>query len=232
MKKDSLGDRMKSNYENRYRIKLSRRTPVIIRLDGKSFHRLTKKYDRPFDARFQEVMQNTALNLCLKIQGAKCSYTQSDEISILLTDFDKLTTDAWFDYNLQKIVSISAAEASAYFSKNLEGSKIAVFDSRAFNIPKEEVCNYFIWRQQDWIRNSVSMLAQSYYSHKELHKKNLSDMHEMIFKKRDNWANLDAKWKNGVLLLKNDQGDWESRSDVIFTKNREIIYQLMIPIEE
>jgi tRNA(His) guanylyltransferase len=232
MKKDSLGDRMKSNYEDRYKIKLSRRTPVIIRLDGKAFHTLTRNYVKPFDADFQELMQNTALYVCSNIQGAKCAYTQSDEISILLTDFDKLTTDAWFDYSLQKVTSVSAALASAYFTKNLNEDKIAVFDSRAFNIPKEEVCNYFVWRQKDWIRNSITMLAQSYYSHKELHKKNSSDMHEMIFQKGDNWADLAPQWKNGMLTVKDEQGDWDLRPDVIFIQDRDMIDQFMDPAQE
>ena len=131
----SLGDRMKENYENRYRFYLTRRTPVIIRLDGKAFHTVTKNCDEPFDSRFCITMDNTADLLCKNIQGAKLAYVQSDEISILLTDFDKLTTDAWFDYNLQKIVSVSAGLASSYFSR--QWGYECTFDSRAFNIPKE-----------------------------------------------------------------------------------------------
>ena len=183
MEKISIGNRMKENYEQRYKFKLTRRIPVILRLDGKTFHNVTKKYDKPFDEIFQLTIFNTSIELCSQIQGAKCAYVQSDEISILLTDFDRLTTDAWFDYNLQKIVSVSAGIASAYFSSYWDRDNYSVFDSRAFNIPKDEVCNYFIWRQQDCTRNSISSLAQSLYSHKELNKKILLICKSFVFKK-------------------------------------------------
>ncbi len=223
MKKDSIGNRMKDNYEDRYRIKLTRRMPVIIRLDGKAFHTLTKNREKPFDLRFRKSMVETALYLCREIQGAKCAYVQSDEISILLTDFDRLTTEAWFDYNLQKMTSISAAIASTYFTKDYCGVfEYALFDSRAFNIPKEEVCNYFIWRQQDWTRNSLQMLARSCYSHKELHNKNSADIHDMLHTIGRNWNDLNSRWKNGV-FIENGDGEWIVHHDLIFTKEREVV---------
>lgn len=226
--KDSLGDRMKDYYEDRYRIKLTRRMPVIIRLDGKAFHTLTKKCQKPFDNRFLDTMSETTKVLLNEIQGAKCAYVQSDEISILLTDFDKLTTDGWFDYNIQKIVSVSAGIASAFFTKvyfeQLDG-EIAVFDARVFNIPKEEVCNYFIWRQKDWIRNSVQMLAQANFSAKQLHGKKQEDIHEMLHSKGVYWVGLDSSWKNGLFF---DMKEDVVKSDVVFTQNREIIEKYLV----
>jgi tRNA(His) 5'-end guanylyltransferase len=225
MKKDSLGNRMKDNYENAYRIKLTRRTPVIIRLDGKAFHTLTKSCEKPFDENFNKSMVGTMRALCEEIQGVKCAYTQSDEISLLLTDFDTIDTQAWFDYNLQKLVSISAGMATIAFYKlyRLTG----IFDARAFNIPKDEVKNYFIWRQIDWERNSIQMLAQAHYSHKELHKKNKADMHEMLHEKGINWADLEPKWKNGTFLFKDQEkingevvnSKWESLDNLILTRD-------------
>ena len=106
MKKDSLGDRMKNNYESRAKIKLLRRTPVIIRLDGKAFHTFTKGMKRPYDSLLVDTMQQTMLELCKNIQGCKLGYTQSDEITLLLIDYTNLNTDAWFDYEVQKICSI------------------------------------------------------------------------------------------------------------------------------
>ena len=226
MKKTSIGTRMKDNYENRYKLKLTRRCPVILRLDGKAFHTLTKSCEKPFDSVLQATMEGTAIALCNGIQGAKCAYVQSDEISILLTDFDKLNTDAWFDYNLQKIVSVSAGMASAYFSCIWNGDKRGIFDCRAFNIPKEEVCNYFIWRQLDWCRNSIQMLSQTYYSPKQLHKKNSSDMHEMLYEKGVNWADIALIWKNGT-FIENQGSGWNARYDIVFTKNREIIAKIL-----
>ena len=155
MKKDPIGDRMKKNYENRARTYLTRRTPVIIRLDGKAFHTLTRDCEKPFDDRFGWAMQKTGSMLVHLIQGCLCAYVQSDEISLLLTDYRRFNTEAWFDYNLQKIVSVSAAMATAYFNEYYDSDRIAFFDSRAFNLPREEVNNYFVWRQKDWIRNST-----------------------------------------------------------------------------
>ena len=238
MKENSIGNRMKENYEDRYRIKLTRRMPVIIRLDGKSFHTLTRYCRKPFDEDFSDCMTATASFLLMNIQGAKCAYKQSDEISILLTDFDRLATDAWFDYNLQKMVSVSAGMSSSFFTKYwyrkhtiLEKNNIAIFDSRVFNIPKEEVCNYFIWRQQDWFRNSLQMLARTHFSHKELNEKNTSDIHEMLHQKGVNWADLEPVWKNGVFIWLEDIG-WRTISDVIFTKDRYTVERYLEPIED
>jgi len=230
MSKDSLGDRMKHNHEDRYRFYLTRRIPVIIRLDGKGFTKLTKKCEKPFDTNFNACMVYTMVNLCQELQGAKCAYTQSDEISILLTDFDNLTTEAWFDYNLQKIVSISAAISSAKFTKTFcdeHSYDIACFDSRAFNLPKEEVCNYLVWRQKDWIRNSVSMLARAYFSHKECMNKKQNQLHDMLHNIGINWAELEPKWKNGTFIHKVDR-NWIVKDDVVFTERREIIDNLLI----
>ena len=225
----SLGGRMKGNYESRYRFYLTRRTPVIIRLDGKAFHTLTAHCDKPFDKSFTNIMDKTALYLCENIQGAKLAYVQSDEISILLTDYDKLNTDAWFDYNLQKIVSVSAGMASVFFS-NLWGGP-AVFDSRAFNIPKEEVRNYFVWRQKDWFKNSIQMLTRFWYSHKELHKKKIQDLHEMLFDKGVNWSKLEDRYKNGCCIT--NYKEWKKHYNFIFTDYFTIFETILEPeIEE
>src|SRR5579871_2024133 len=107
MSQDPLGERIKENYENRTRMSVPRRTYTIIRLDGKAFHTYTKGFARPFDQLLMNVMDRTAAKLCESIQGAKLAYVQSDEISILLTDFETEQTDAWYDGNIQKIASIS-----------------------------------------------------------------------------------------------------------------------------
>ena len=107
MSKDKIGDRMKNNYENRTKQFLTRRMPTIIRLDGKAFHTYTKGLNKPFDEGLIEDMQETTKFLCANIQGCKLGYTQSDEITLVLTDYDNLQTDAWFDYNVQKMTSIS-----------------------------------------------------------------------------------------------------------------------------
>lgn len=232
MKKDSIGNRMKENYEFRSRIKLTRRVPVIIRLDGNAFHNLTKKCSKPFDEMFSNAMICTGTYLVSEIQGCKCAYVQSDEISLLLTDFDRLNTDAWFDYNKSKIETISAAKASVCFTLCWNPKKYSCFDSRSFNIPKEEVRNYFVWRQQDWIRNSIHMLARSLYSHKELHGKNQKNMHDMIYKKGKNWAKLEDRWKNGAFIYKQNNIINVDYGMIFTNEKGYIIQSFLTPLED
>src|SRR5687767_10107079 len=151
-------------YEAVWKTRLVPRMPLIIRADGKAFHTLTREMQRPFDADFVEHMLHVATELCREIDGAQMAYVQSDEISLLVRDDQTLTTQPWFDKELDKVVSITAGHASAEMSLRL--GKRAVFDARAFVLPPAEVANYYIWRQQDATRNSVSMAA-----HAELSKK-------------------------------------------------------------
>ena len=223
----SLGDRMKENYENRYRIKLTRRMPVIMRLDGRAFHMLTKRCKRPFDYDFTAAMTQTVLCLMSDIQGAKCAYVQSDEMSFLLTDFDDLNTEAWFDYNMQKMCSVAAGLASVGFTGRW--GEEGIFDCRVFNIPREEVCNYFIWRQKDWERNSLQMLAQAHYSHKQLLNKGKAEMHEMLHDKGVNWADLTKGQKNGWFIF--DSGG-QIMEAPIFTENRGAIEYYLVPVDD
>lgn len=219
--KDPLGERMKGQYEVRSRQLLPRRTYTIIRLDGKAFHTYTRGLNKPFDRDLIDDMDAAVVKILPEIQGAQFAYVQSDEISILLTDFARENTDAWFDGNVQKMVSVSASLMTAEFNKlrwirdfrwslnNTVDSLIdsvkstAFFDSRVFTIPdRTEVMNYFIWRNNDAARNSISMGAQSLYSHKELQGKSSGDKQEMIFKKGINWSEYDLGLKNGRLIVK------------------------------
>lgn len=195
---DDLGDRMKKNYEDRYRTYLLRRTPAIIRLDGKAFHTLTRSLERPFDQGFADAMDATTEYLATNVQGCIAAYTQSDEISLLLQDFRELNTDAWFDYNIQKLVSVSAAMASVQFSKHF--GQDAYFDARCFSIPREEVGNYFRWRAQDCERNSVQMLARSLYFHKELIGVKIPELKEKILDVGHSWPLYPERFKNGFFI--------------------------------
>lgn len=222
-KKDSLGDRMKENYENRSKTYLTRRTPVIIRLDGKAFHTFTRGMKKPYDEIFHNTMNATMKYLCENIQGCKLGYTQSDEITLLLTDYDTLTTDAWFDYNVQKICSVSASMATMAFNRffrdifnkydldnQLDYAKTlfkkldsAMFDARCFNIPEEEIVNCFIWRQNDATRNAIQMLGQCNFSHKELHGKSCNDIQDMLMlQKGINFNDMPTEFKRGVCCVK------------------------------
>lgn len=206
---------MKS-YEDSYRISLPIRMPVILRVDGKAFHTYTRQCKKPIDQGLVNCMNETARALCENIQGAKIAYVQSDEISILVNNYETIETQPWFDNNLQKMVSVAAGVASSTFTFDswriwmggvaapvgLESIKPAVFDARAFIVPKEDVVNYFLWRQQDATRNSVQMLARSLYSHKECENKNNSELQELIFRKGINWNDSPTSQKRGRCLVK------------------------------
>ena len=206
MNKDSLGDRMKANYEDAYRIKLPKRMPILIRLDGVAWHSLTKRLNKPIDGNLVSVMNDTAKYLCENIQGVQLAYLQSDEISLLICNYKDINSQSWFDGNLQKMVSVAASMASAYFTANswkiFRVSKIVTFDARAFVLPKEEVCNALLWRQQDATRNSIQMLARSLYSHKQCNNKSCSELQELIFKKGINWNDCPASQKRGRCIVK------------------------------
>lgn len=185
MSKDPLGDRIKKQYEDRTRYFLPRRTYTILRVDFKAFHSFVaiNKCSKPFDNRLSNIFECVTQVLLKNIQGAKLAYTQSDEISILLTDFDTIKTDAWFDNNLQKLCSVTASMASAVFAEYNDcfNQGYAFCDCRAFTIPDPiEVANYFIWRQKDCIKNAISSIAQSLYAHKELEGKSCNERRTMI----------------------------------------------------
>lgn len=223
--KDSLGDRMKG-YESVSRNFLTRRVPAIIRIDGKAFHTFTKGMEKPFDPVLTQAMQETMKYLCENIQGCVLGYTQSDEITLVLTDYATIQTDAWFGYNIQKMCSVSASMATLAFNINFariaeewgcnnipncessamsERYKIyfkkmdtAMFDSRVFSIPKEDVCNCLIWRQQDAVRNSIEAVGQANFSHQELHKKTCNMIQEMLWSEKGvNWNEYPTDCKRG-----------------------------------
>ena len=236
---DSLGDRMKG-YENVTRVSLIKRMPVIIRLDGRAFHTFTRRlkyYDEtlnetPFSVLMHRVMINTMAHVMSNTQNAVFGYTQSDEISILLRDWDTHETQQWFNGTLQKICSISAALASTAFSYHfmdqtgelLSLDNFVEFDSRVFNLPKEEVCNYFIWRQQDTTRNSVQMLGRFYFSQKQLHGKNNSQIQDMLMlEKGVNWNNLDTWMKRGSCIFNLT----EDNQIPIFSQDRQYIEKFL-----
>ena len=221
---------MKNNYEQVYNYVLPWRLPTIIRLDGKSFHTFTRGMKRPFDGGFIHMMNLLAIYLCKEIQTSQFAYVQSDEISILLHPYKKLDTQPWFVNEVQKMTSVSAGLASAWLTK--EAGKIAVFDSRVFVLPEAEVVNYFIWRQQDWTRNSISMVADTFYSHKELMNKDSNQKQEMIFAKGVNWGKLPILHRRGRTILKTAVGWIVDDKPPIFNKSRKYIEKYLKIDEE
>lgn len=222
----SLGDRMKQ-YEAAYSFQLPCRIPVIIRLDGRSFHNWTKKLQKPFDEAFIESMGVLALHLCQEVQSTQLAYVQSDEISLLLHNYKRLATQPFFGNEIQKMVSISAGIASAFFTQ-LHG-RIAVFDSRVFLLPEAEVTNYFIWRQRDAIRNSILMAAKSVLSHRDMQGKNTTELQEMMLQKGIDWNGLTASKRRGQTIFKNQEGEWKIDDETsLFSKDREYIEKWLV----
>ena len=232
---DDLGTRMKEFYEQVPRFRLTRRTPVAIRLDGKAFHTFTRGFEQPFDERLGAAMRETMKYLCENVQNCILGYQQSDEITLILVDYKELNSSAWFNYEIQKMCSISASMATMAFNKffgkevnkwiidclgyntgkisvadiELKNAymeslnKGAMFDSRCFNIPKEEVANLIYWRQLDATRNSIQMVGQANFSHKELQNKSCNDIQDMLFQKRNiNWNDFPTHLKRGSCCVK------------------------------
>lgn len=264
---DSIGTRMKEYYEAVPKTKLMRRTPVAIRIDGKAFHTFTRDFQKPFDMILMTSMRETMKYLCKNIQGCVFGYTQSDEITLILIDYQTLTTDAWFDYEVQKLCSVSASMATMAFNnffsvsiddygkaniedwylggtnrelsdnersalkyiesynKSLAGG--AMFDARCFNIPKEEVCNLIYWRQLDATRNSIQMVGQAYFSHKQLEGKKCNDIQDMLMEQFDvNWNNYSTACKRGTACIYKD-GKWvvDTEMPILKGENRDYVNQ-------
>ena len=248
---DDLGKRMKG-YEQIPKISLMKRTPVAIRIDGKAFHTFTRGMKKPFDDILISSMQETTKYLCENIQGCVFGYTQSDEITLILTDYETFETSAWFDNEVQKLCSISASMATMKFNQIFSSkvynhrvvsqedwdyldilykakNKGAMFDARCFNIPKEEVTNLVYWRQLDATRNSIQMVGQANFSQKELHGKSCNYIQDMLFQLKDiNWNNFPTHYKRGTACIKNENG-WILDYDmpILKDKGREYLDKLI-----
>ena len=263
---DTLGNRMKSYYEEASQTKLLRRTPIVIRIDGRAFHSFTHGLHKPFDSILMETMQDTMKYLCENIQGCVLGYTQSDEISLVLIDYQSLNADAWFGNKVQKIVSVSASLATLEFNRAFRRhvgdykatmavsfvpqsqeelkalakyrdtldkclTKGAVFDSRAFNVPREEVTNYLFWRQLDAERNSVQSVAQANFSPKQLEGLSCGTLiHKLEEEKMIVWGDYPTDAKRGSCCIKTPSG-WSIDHDIprFYNEGRAYVEPLIAP---
>lgn len=271
MDTSELAKRMK-DYESIPKTKLMKRCPVICRIDGKAHHSFTKGLKKPFDEIYINSIQETAKFLCKNIQGVVLSYQQSDEITLVLVDYEKLNTSPYFDYEVQKLCSIIASMATMAFNnafcvnakpvlrriKNtptctteenryatvLERciSNGAMFDTRVFSIPKDEVVNLLYWRQLDATRNSIQMVGQANFSHKQLQDKNCNDIQDMLMlEKGINWNDYPTTLKRGSCCIKklfkiNEGTDketirnkWVIDNEIpIFTQDKDYVNRLVM----
>jgi tRNA(His) guanylyltransferase len=218
-----LGDRMKA-YEETFRQKLPIRMPAVVRLDGKAFHTLTRGCEKPFDNKIHTALREATIAV-MEEMPARLAYGQSDEVSFLLIDYNKFDSEQWFDGNVQKIASVAASIMGAHFTK--EYGKPGYFDARAFVVPERDIVNYFIWRQRDCIRNSISACAQAEFSPKELHGKNSDQMKEMLAGIGKPYDAVASYWRLGIVSSRG-----ESMGAPNFTEDRDFLKQFLTVEEE
>ena len=235
-------------YELVFDAPLVRRMPVVLRVDGRAFSKLSKKLDKPFDSRFTSAMDAVTHALCREIQGAVFGYYQSDEASILIVDYKNLASEPWFDGRVQKMCSIAGSIATLAFYKAFSSlpSKLfesLAFDARVFNVPREDATNYFIWRQRDCERNSVSMLASHHFSHKDLMGvKREEKIERLKFFKGIDWFDIAPALQRGACVSKETgvvtgsnvlRTHWKTDSDIpIFAQDREYIEKHLAVTDE
>lgn len=205
MDKTKLGDRMKSYEKTESGRRVMPEIPVMARLDGRSFSKFTKGFERPYDKRMSDLMVDCTEYL-VSMTNACIGYTQSDEISLTWLQSTP-ESEIFFAGKIQKMVSSTASILTAYFNANFEkyfgepSKTLAFFDCRVWNVPsKAEAANNFLWREQDATKNSISMAARHYYSHKQLLNKNGSEMQEMLWQKGVNWNDYPEFFKRGTYV--------------------------------
>lgn len=218
-----LGERMKA-YEEVFRQKLPIRMPVVIRLDGKAFHTLTRKCEKPFDVALNTALREAVIALLDEVP-ARMAYLQSDEISLLLIDYNKFESMQWFDGIVPKMVSVAASIMGAEFS--LRWGKPGYFDARVFAVPERDIINYFIWRQKDCTRNAISSAAQSVFSPKQLHGKSSEEMIAMLESAGKPWQSFPEKLIRGTIAIRG-----EASTAPTFSEAREWFRETFLKIEE
>ncbi len=220
---------MKRDYEDALRIFLPRRTFVVVRIDGRGFHRFTRDLERPYSRTLAGALDQAALVLCQEMIGCRFAYGQSDEYSFLLTDFDREDSPLWFDGNVQKIVSVSASVFTGAFNSAFDARKPAAFDSRVMVISQRaEVARYFLWRQLDASANSLNMLASAHFTHAELENQTTSAKHEMLHSKGINWAKEPADFKRGRIVKRVASG-WEIDLEIPVFNRAPAYLEALIP---
>jgi len=241
----SLEERMQ-RYESVFEGIVQPRTPIIVRLDGSNFSSYTEQLDsKPFNRKFIALMDKTAHEVCSRVQSVKFAYVASDEISLLIHPYKRFTSEPPFGGRIQKIVSITAGIASAFFTMNSwmlwknddsidAGQYIdpAYFDARVFTMPENEVANYFVWRQRSYIRNAISGFARTVFSANDLFKKNSDEMLQMMKASGHDFNELSATMQRGRAILYRNSGGYCSIYDTPkFSENRNM-FEEMLKTEE
>lgn len=206
---DPLGDRMKSYEDVECGRCLLHGVPVVARMDGRAFHRVTRKFDRPYEKVMSDIMVDTTVEL-VRETGACFGYTQSDEITLVWAP-PGIGTEVWFGGRVSKMVSNLASYTTALFNmhypripadKRIAGL-LPTFDARVFCVPtKDEAATCVWWRELDATRNSIQMAARAQFSHNQCNNKNTSELHEMLFQAGINWNDYPAFFKRGTMVTR------------------------------
>lgn len=254
---ETLGDRQKE-YEKNSDYVLTRRLPIIIRVDGRSFSRLTRKLTKPYSVDIGNIMSETMMYCIMEMQGAVFGYQQHDEINFILRNDQSFDSDPWYQNRIQKITSVASSLATLSFNRGL--SRLdppldiigdAIFDARVFALPTiSEVVNYLVWRQQDCIRDAVSAAAQEELSlkfgkrtaMKLLQKRTVAEKKELLLSQ----ANIDfdeiysSSFKYGVAAYKvptiipskegmTARNKWTLNDTVpLFVEEKDFIYNILL----
>lgn len=208
--KDTLGDKLKLQEQMEAGRKADAYLPLMARIDGKCFSKFTKGLARPYDERFIRLMVETTKHL-VEESEALLGYCQSDEITLywFLDKENFSNREHWFGGKYQKLTSVLASTASSFFASNLctflpeKVNKFPVFDARVWNVPDlEHVYLNFLWRLQDATKNSVSMLAHNYFSHKSLHGVTCNEMKDKLREYGKPWENNPRPFTHGTYICR------------------------------
>jgi tRNA(His) guanylyltransferase len=217
--KQNLGDYIKQLESQTTKQFMIPRIPIVIRLDGKSFHTFTKGLKRPYDERLSQLMVDTT-KYVMKQTNPVFAYTQSDEITLVYYN-ENIESDIIYGGKLHKLTSIIPGFATAFFNKKLgeyipeKKDDMIVFDGRVFNTPSLlDAANTVLWREIDATKNSITMASLSVYSHKEIDGKNSSQKQEMLFEKGINWNDYPNFFKKGT-YLKRKLNTETNRSEIV-----------------
>lgn len=207
MSSDALGDRMKEYESHETARRFLPGLPIYARIDGRGFSKFTRDMERPFDPCMSRCMIETTKTL-VKETHATVAFVQSDEISLVWIPGPNGIS--WFDGKIMKTNSVLAGLATASFIENVLQYfsnwqelvlRLPHFDCRVLSMPSEtEAANMLLWRNLDASKNSLSMAASHYYSHKDLQNKNGNDKHEMLYAQGINWNEYPAFFKRGTFI--------------------------------
>lgn len=200
---DALGDELKyfENLESARAGEIGQ--PVVVRVDGVSFSKFTRGFEKPFDAGIAEAMDEACIAVVERVQPI-LGYTQSDEMTFVFWD---PVFEVAYKGRLQKLASLCAAIATGAFLKaaqRLFPDRVEdftpIFDGRAHALDYALAAKNVEWRELDARRNAVSMAAHSVFGHNALHGKSPADMKEMMAAEGIDYTSYPERFKRGAFF--------------------------------